>query len=120
MLDEANKVIKDMQRAVESIGKIKKLLGEAQQLRNFAVVYKDDVPYFMMMTDDQARVVNGIAMPITDLPSVSAKAREVILGELTESLKAHEAVLTPMLKPAAPTRPQAATPRPPASDPKPS
>lgn len=112
MLDQANELIKNMQRAVDAIQRTEKLLEEAKTARNFAVVYKDDNPYFMVLSDEQARVVNGVAIPITDLPTVAVKARELFLNELAESLKVHQSVLTPVLTKSKPVAPAPAPTKP--------
>lgn len=102
MLEGVKDTILKAQQAVEAIADLEKVLREAAGYENIAVVKRDGKYHVILLTEEQARPINGLSVPIGSSDELVNSAKKLILDELQRQVSGHHAALKPFANEAKP------------------
>lgn len=86
MLDHLSAKLAKLSVSLEQAKVLEGLILTAEGAENFAVITKDDVAHFVVMSPDQARVVNGHSIALTTLPKIREVIKDIVVKDLKAAL----------------------------------
>ena len=98
MLEHIPEALKAAQKALEMAVSIKSLTEQAVNFDSFALVHKDGVFHFVLLTEDQARVVNGLSIPLDGIDDIVPRVKNILLDCLQRKMDEAHRTLAPIAK----------------------
>lgn len=91
--ENALQKIGEFQHALEQAQAIDSLIEKAMTAKNFAIVTKNDITFFVVMSEQQALAVNGDSIPLDSIPGISDAIKKISGEALAQALAIHKAKL---------------------------
>lgn len=111
MIAEVNATLTLARQAVARVQAIEAMLNQIQGCEGFAVVKKDGVSYFVLLNEDQSKVVNGTSITLDNLPNIKSQMLDLALEQLKVAMSKDKDLLKPFVNPPAPTPTPIPTPK---------